>query len=364
MCDSQINDIRTQKDFKNIVLSGFKKVDVKKELLNSFINNKLEPVCYWTAELICSGHFYDIWEIYLLFYSKYIHVGNPKLANYLNLRINNFKELIMNGYSGYEINLRNNNKIRKLFSEIACVLCESERKHSFDEIKISSNDFNVTEISNKLKAPNINYLKNYYQDNDPKELFIACNELSFHLSIESKNAIQACYWCEWIIEFESICKRKKNKIFCERRNVKVETIFQKDVIWLVWDAIIYESDKHCILIKEIIKSLFNLFILKYTNCNYKKKKFLIYVAISILTEQINLKEDMIKENIKKKILIVTNNIDNIYKQIKQNEISLNMDYLFKNIKQNNLEKTIIKLNKMNEYFTPQVSDLFNIRDEI
>ncbi|MDP5009533.1 MAG: regulatory signaling modulator protein AmpE, partial [Glaciimonas sp.] len=48
-----------------------------------------------------------------------------------------------------------------------------------------------------LKAPNINYVNKYYKNNDPKEYYIAFNELIYHLE-ETKNNIYLFYWIDWI----------------------------------------------------------------------------------------------------------------------------------------------------------------------
>ena len=56
------------------------------------------------------------------------------------MRFNNFKDIVKNGYIDNELAMRNNNKIRILFTEIITVLCTSQKKPSFESIKINKLD--------------------------------------------------------------------------------------------------------------------------------------------------------------------------------------------------------------------------------
>ena len=113
MNDYEINDIRTNKDFQSFTFSNYKKSEVKKQLLNDMFKGKIENSCYWTTELICAGHFMDIWELILYYTCKHIHLGNPMLPAYINLRFQNFKEILNLGYVNNELAMRNNDKVRK-----------------------------------------------------------------------------------------------------------------------------------------------------------------------------------------------------------------------------------------------------------
>ena len=83
-----------------------------------------------------------------------------------------------------KLQLRNNINIRKLFSEIICIICLSKKNHTFQEIKINPQHFVLINIADKLKAPNINYIQDFFKEKDPKELFIQFNEFAYNIDIK------------------------------------------------------------------------------------------------------------------------------------------------------------------------------------
>ena len=350
MNDIEINDIRSSAEFSGVSFSKFQKSKVKLELLNSLVTSKVEPACFWSAELICAGHYADVWEIIILFICRYIHLGNPKLPIYISLRFEVFKEVMNNGYVGNELRLRNNQKIRKLFAEIMCVLCHSRKKHNFEPVKIKNEEeFSMTHMASRLKAPTINYANEIFRKDDPKEMYIAINEFAYHISGESHNVVSACYGLEWILEFDAICKGKKELCVCENRQFPaVQDKFKNDNIWIIWEVILAQcSKKNDPLTLKIINALLEIFCIKYSSGVKKRRRFVIYFAIALLTEPVDFKIEMI--NNKTEIDVIVNKIGLVYKDVKKNELAPATDYLFNNVdggNKSNLDKTIERLEKM------------------
>ena len=122
MNSAEINDIRTSPQFRGISFSKHKKSDVKTALIDNLLKGKIEPACHWGAELVCAGHYLELWENILYYCCKHVHCGNPKLVCYLEKRFDCFKTIITGGNFLSDLELRNNPTIRTMFAEVLCIL--------------------------------------------------------------------------------------------------------------------------------------------------------------------------------------------------------------------------------------------------
>jgi hypothetical protein len=118
-----------------------------------------------------------------------------------------------------------------------------------------------------------------------------------------------------------------------------------DIVWIIWDIFLLEAKKRNTLVQRIINSALNIFCLRYRSGCHKKRRLLMYFVIEVFTEPYSLEEEIVRD--KSKIITITQSINKIYKQIKKNEHSPGTDYLYKNLNLTNLEKTIAKLETMN-----------------
>jgi len=344
---SEINDVRSAAQFKGITFSGFKKTEVRTQLVENLKKGKVEPACYWAAELICAGHYLELWETVMYFMGKHIHLGNPKMAAYIHMRYQVFRNIVQQGYFTSELQLRNNESIRKLFAELVCVVALSTKKPSFEPIKINrQEEFDITQLHERLTATSTDFIRPIFKPEDAKELMIAMNEFAYCLSPGVRSMNNACYWVEWLTEFEHICKGKKEPAKCQSRNYPVENKYRRDPIWIIWDTLThYAAERNDTFIYKTLLAVVDLFCIKYTPASAKKRRYLLYFAVALLTEPVQTNVELITN--KPVVETVVTQISNVYKQIKKNEHSPNTEYLFANVEsENNFERTIQKLELM------------------
>jgi hypothetical protein len=101
-------------------------------------------------------------------------------------------------------------------------------------------------------------------------------------------------------------------------------------------------------ISRLQNAILSLFCIKYTTASCKKRRYLLYFAVALLTETVAI--DI--ETVSKKEIVqnVIDKINEIYKQIKKNEESPNMEYLFSNLdKKASFDQSVKKMELLNAF---------------
>jgi hypothetical protein len=129
--------------------------------------------------------------------------------------------------------------------------------------------------------------------------------------------------------------------------VKVENKYSRDIIWILWDTLLlYNSELNNPFIDKIMNGLFQLFSIKYTTASCRKRRYLLYFAVELLTEPVPTNIELTNNQVVVKTVI--DKINHVYKQIKKNEESPGTDYLFANLdRQNTFEQSMKKMEMMN-----------------
>jgi len=295
----KINDSR--KVFTN-TFSNYKKQHAVKELINNIYYQKKNESFFWTAELLCSNCIVELWDSYIEIMCKYTHIYNPKIPIYIYKKFVEFKKLASS--INDDIELRNSQEIRVLFFSITIILCSSKRECVLD-IPVFNFNFEIDKKYSNLKAPNVEYIKTFFRDGDPKEYFIPLNELMYHLK-ETKNKMDIFYWIEWIINYDALLLKNKTQLQC----VKRENAINSNIIWIVWELLLSFKEKYP------IESLFHLFSIKYkTN---KKKKCIIYLCVMFIISNVDYTIPILENMSLLKTL--DENINTTFEQIKKKEI--------------------------------------------
>ena len=102
---SNINHIIIEdyRKIKKTTFSNYKKSVVIKKLIHALYYQKVEEAFFWTSEMICTHLYVDLWNTYLLFMSKYIHIYNPKLPLLINKKFKDFKRIAYETSNDYDL---------------------------------------------------------------------------------------------------------------------------------------------------------------------------------------------------------------------------------------------------------------------
>jgi len=99
-------------------------------------------------------------------------------------------------------------------------------------------------------------------------------------------------------------------------------------------------------IEKLMKAILDIFCIRYTTAACKKRRYLLYFAVALLTEPVPANIDLMTN--KPMIQNIVDKINEVYKQIKKQESSPNTDYLFANLqKENAFEKSMKKMDLVN-----------------
>jgi hypothetical protein len=237
-------------------------------------------------------------------------MNNPRLPLYIDKKFAVFKEL---ANQSNDLELRNNAEVRTLLFSIVLLLCESKRDMILQDLRF---EFKFENIFTNLKAPNVEYIKPYFREGDPKEIYIPLNECAYHL-IETKNRMDIFYWIDWMIQYDELCLKKKKPLTCVSR--EFVTVKSTNMIWILFELLLSFQEPE--ILYKIIQSLIRLFSIKYTPATNKKRKHILNLCVLlIIHDSVDFTTKIIENT--SVFIPIEENINLIFEQIKKNEIHI------------------------------------------
>lgn len=263
--------------FSRLSFSNHKKANLLQEFTECLYYKKRDDALHWTAEMICSGFFLELWKTYILYYCKFIHIYNIKIAIYLFKKLEEFKAIQSN-------DMKNDDQVRHIFFTITIIFCETKNENTLYSMPFV---FQLDQLHENLKANHVDYIKPFFKE-DPKEFYIPLNEFVYHLEItQDKSSLY--YWVDWLIEYDIYLTKKKRTVSIQKRSFVEFKQENKscNMIWILWEIILHYASKKNELTQQCIRSLMGLFQIKYSVKNNKTFKGLLYVSINLILKDAN-----------------------------------------------------------------------------
>lgn len=255
---------------------------------------------YWTAELIASGQHEFLMNKLIAFSCQEININNPKLPAYLSDRIKTYKRLVR----VLDIQDRNDQQIRNIFSEIVTVLSLSTKKTTKFP-KIGEVDFEMEYIRSKIISKNRNLADQILRDEDPRDLLVPINELATHIVLLRRHsadklslltskagALNPYYWLAWLLEWDKHMTSRRLKdveYHCAARtSPHYDDKFAKDVVWVIWDTLLrltetFDDEPTTVQ----VQALYAIFMTDYTRGKRTERKHILYCAVQYLTTSLS-----------------------------------------------------------------------------
>ena len=291
-----VYDLREPREFKQISISGYKKVDVARAFQAALINSKLEDALRWCVELHCTGMNAKIWETLYVVYLQYIHINNPHLYRYFIRRRKDYFRLITPYPSGHEPFTRNDQTIRNLYGEMVAMVALSKKTPLFNNKSIPNLSakllYDKMELKKRMLGHPVVQIGSYVDPNDPAEIKLGLNEIYSNIYDERGNFPIFAFWIMWLERIGAFKKKQQSNmeltVFDMQEEFKccptviegVKEEYQTHWVWKVWKFIL-DYKRRRALPKEseaFIERAFEDFVDEFKPAQYNRKKYLIYLS--------------------------------------------------------------------------------------
>ncbi len=291
-----VYDLREPREFKQISISGYKKVDVARAFQAALINSKLEDALRWCVELHCTGMNAKIWETLYVVYLQYIHVNNPNLYRYFIRRRKDYFRLISGYPSGHEPFTRNDQTIRNLYAEMVAIVALSKKTPLFNNKSIPNLSpkllYDKMELKKRMLGHPVVQIASYVDPSDPAEIKLGLNEIYSNIYDERGNFPIFAFWIMWLERIGAFKKKQQSNmeltVFDMQEEFKccptviegVKEEYQTHWVWKVWKFIL-DYKRRRALPKEsetFIERAFEDFVDEFKPAQYNRKKYLIYLS--------------------------------------------------------------------------------------
>ena len=312
-----ILDSRRKQDMNKFTFTNKSKKEIIKTYYNSLLNRNIDFSIQIVIEMLISGQINDILKVILKIILETIEPKYNKVIEIYFAEIDKINQCDLLLAKKEKIEIRNNNSVRNSVLFLTSIICNYPTyDNSFNNFKISKEDFTLHNMTEKLRAKNS--LQLYELKPNNWELELVKNEFTIQLR---KNNINACiYWFEWILFYIQQKEKSNIETKTEQDYFEYSSKYPNHWIWIFWKICISYSKK--INQFNICKDFVYYYSNKFTPTRVKTLKNIFYYCISLLCKDNDFQNNIFQtddKNIMDKIL----------------QVILRKNYLFQNFQLKN-----------------------------